>query len=304
MKKISYYIVYPIAWLIGKLPYKGQFIVANVVHWVLYRVVKYRINVVRDNLAKSFPNKSSEQLLAIEKKFFRHLADVFVETMTLAGVSEKRLRKEMEFINADQIEEATLGQSWVCAMAHYGNWEYTISYSLHSKHDGVLAVYKPLRDLGFEKMYHRLRSRFGAVPTPMNEVGRKVISGLKNKESYALALISDQNPPKYDNSQWIDFLGQKTLFFGGTEKFALKYGMPVAFLHIDKTKRGHYRGWFELIYDGKEKVEAGEITRRYANRLEGMITRRPELWMWSHKRWKHDYEKNIAETAQRIRIDE
>jgi KDO2-lipid IV(A) lauroyltransferase len=43
----------------------------------------------------------------------------------------------------------------------------------------------------------------------------------------------------------------------------------------------------EEIYDGKENVAQHEITQRYATRLEQMIREQPELWMWSHKRWKH-----------------
>lgn len=292
MKKINYYIVYPFAYLIGLMPYKVQFFISDVIRWVLYKVVRYRVAVVRNNLQMSFPEKSVEQRKQIERNFYKHLADVFLETLSLASVKAEPLKKRMEFINVDQIEKATKNKSWVCAMAHYGNWEYTVSYALHSQHDGVLAVYKPLRDHGFEKIYHRLRSRFGAVPTAMNDVGRVVISGVRSNKSYAVALISDQNPPMYEHSEWIDFLGQKTLFFGGMEKFALKFGMPVAFLHVDKCKRGYYRGWFELIYDGQENLQQGEITKRYAKRLEEMIRRRPELWMWSHKRWKHNYERD------------
>ena len=63
--------------------------------------------------------------------------------------------------------------------------------------------------------------------------------------------------------------------------------MPVIFMDIQRVKRGYYSVTFSVLYDGKEKVEELEITRRYAAILEKIIRRTPHLWIWSHKRWKH-----------------
>lgn len=298
MKTFSYYIVYPFALLVGLLPYKMQFVVSDIVRWVLYKVIRYRVAVVRDNLRRSFPEKSVEQRLQIERNYYKHLADVFLETISLISVSRKNIRKRMTFLNADQIEDATQGTTWLAAMAHYGSWEYTVSYGLESCKDGILAVYRPLADRGFDKLYRRMRSRFGATPVPMKEITKRIILAKKENKQYAVALISDQNPPLYEHQYWVDFLGQKTLFFGGLEKFAMKYNLPVAFLHVDKLKRGYYNAWFELIYNGTDELPDGEITRRYASHLEAMIRRRPELWMWSHRRWKHNYEELKKRTKQ------
>lgn len=289
MRNFSFYIVYPFSLLVGLLPYKMQFIISDIIRWILYKVIRYRVEVVRGNLLRSFPEKTDKERLVIEQNFYKHLADVFLETISLISVSRENILRRMEFINSDQIEAATFNRSWLAAMAHFGSWEYTVSYGLHSAHDGVLAVYRPLVDKGFDKLYRFMRSRFGATPVPMKDITRYIITGQREGQHYAVALISDQNPPMYEQQLWVDFLGQKTLFFGGLEKFATKYNMPVAFLHIDKVKRGYYRSWFEIIYDGQEELPYGEITRRYANKLEQMIRRRPELWMWSHRRWKHTY---------------
>lgn len=282
--------VYPLAKLVGILPINVQFWISNLIRWGLYSVVRYRRAVVRGNLLRSFPQKSEKERRSIEKKFYSHLADVCVETLALASMKPRRLKERMEFLNVDQIESMTNRSCWVSAMAHFGNWEFTCGYAMYSTHDGIFGVYRPLKDAGFDKVFYKMRSRFGSTPIPMNDVGKRVVSCIKKRECYGIALISDQNPPRYGNTLWFDFLEQKTLFFTGTEKFALRFKMPVAFLHINKFKRGFYTGWFELIYDGVEQVEPGEITRRYVERLETMIRNKPELWMWSHRRWKHEYD--------------
>lgn len=285
--KLSYYILYPICCLVGWLPYKAQFLLSDVIRWLLHYVLKYRVKVVRENLRNAFPEATSEELRMVEKRFYNHLADVFLEILSVASVSKKQIMRRIEFTNVEEIERLTKGRSWICAMAHYGSWEYTISYSLHTQHDGVLAVYRPLHSRGIDEYFKKVRSRFGARPVAMNDIVREVIRQRLQGRSVAVALIADQTPPRNESHPWFTFLNQPTQFFLGTEKIALKLGMPVAFLHIDKVKRGFYRARFELIYDGVEKVTEYEVTRRYIEHLERMIVERPELWMWSHRRWKH-----------------
>lgn len=287
---MSYYIIYPISYLIGLLPYKVQFLFADIIRWLLHRVVKYRLGVVRDNLLLSFPEKSQAELRDIEDRFYKHLSDVFLESMSIASVSRDSIMRRMHYTNSDEMENLTQGRSWICAMAHYGSWEYTTNYSLFTHHDDVLAVYRPLRDPGFDRFYRKVRSRFGVKPVAMKDIVREMLHRQKSGSYVSVALIADQTPPGREIQNWTNFLGRMTPFFMGMEKMALKFRMPIAFLNVTKTARGYYEGHFEIIYDGNEQLPEGEITRRYAMHLEQMIRRRPELWMWSHKRWKHRYD--------------
>lgn len=273
--------------MIGLLPYKIQFLVADVVRFILHKLVRYRVSVVRENLKNAFPEKTEQQLRLVEKMFYNHLSDVFLETLSMASVSRKQIALRMEYTNIDQVEGQTQGRSWIGALAHYGSWEYTINFALRTKHDAVLAVYRPLADKGVDKYYTKTRSRFGVTPVPMNDITRELIKRRQAGSNVVVALIADQTPPRADSKEWMTFLNQDTQFFMGMEKMALRMGMPVYFMNLDKVRRGYYKASFELIYDGQEAVEPNEITRRYAARLEQMIRRRPELWMWSHRRWKH-----------------
>ena len=122
-----------------------------------------------------------------------------------------------------------------------------------------------------ESLRFYLRNRAGGIG------GRNLVMGL----------IADQNPPRRPDSRWFRFLNQDTIFFDGGEKLALRCQLPVYFVKMERLRRGRYEMSFELIYDGKEEVAEYEITQRYVRMLEAEIRRRPELWMWSHRRWKH-----------------
>lgn len=294
----SYYLIYPAAWCIGRLPYKIQLLVADFVRWVLYRVVRYRRTVVRENLRASFPEMDEAERKRIEREFYKHLADVVVETLSLASVSEREILRRMRYLNMEDLKRWTEGRSWISAMAHYGSWEYTTNFDLYHTHDETLAVYRPLSDRGAERFYRRIRSRFGVRPVPMHDVGREMVRCVREGRSATLALIADQTPPWPEIQNWTPFLERWTPFFMGMEKIAVKFRLPVVFLDVRKVRRGYYEAAFELLYDGREAVAEGEITRRYAERLERMIRQRPEWWMWSHRRWKHDREKWLAHHPQ------
>lgn len=301
---ISYYFLYPLAYIIGLLPYKVQFLIADIIRFILHDVVRYRLKVVRENLRNAFPEKSDVELRVIEKGFYNHLSDVFLETMSMASVTCQEIGRRMRYMNLDEIERYTQGRSWIAAMAHYGSWEYTINYGLQTKHDAVLAVYRPLRDKGIDRYYSQTRKRFGVTPVPMQDVTRELIRRARAGSHVAVALIADQTPPRFDSKEWFTFLSQDTQFFMGMEKIALKMGMPVAFLHIDKVRRGYYEARFEVIYDGVEQLAPNELTKRYAAKLEQMIRQRPELWMWSHRRWKHHPGTDSAVHVQKMNYDE
>ena len=106
-------------------------------------------------------------------------------------------------------------------------------------------------------------------------------------KNLVMGLIADQNPPRRPDSHWFRFLNQDTIFFDGGEKLALRCNLPVYFVRMERLQRGRYQMSFEPIYDGVEEVAEYEITERYVRRLEAMICEHPELWMWSHRRWKH-----------------
>jgi KDO2-lipid IV(A) lauroyltransferase len=120
---------------------------------------------------------------------------------------------------------------------------------------------------------------------------RYVIDSVRKGRQICLGLIADQSPRAGDKPNWVTFFGQQTDFYIGPEKIAVRFKMPVYFVHIRKCARARYSVCFEMIYDGVETVTEGEITQRYAARLEDMIREAPWLWMWSHRRWKKKHFK-------------
>lgn len=284
--RIQYYLLVGSCWLVGLLPrWLLYHVILDVIYFLLYWVVGYRLKVVRQNLAESFPEKSARELRTIERRFYYHLSEIFIDTVDIVGISKKSFARRVRFTNIEEQEARTMGINWICAMAHYGSWEYFTSYQMKTDHQ-VVGVYHKLHNEAFDRFYYYERSRFGLLPVSMRELTRFVIEHRKTERNYAYGLIADQNPSGYEIEHWFDFLNHKTAFLPGIEKLALKFDMPVYFLRLKKIGRARYEAHFELLYDGTENVEPFEITERYVRYLENMIRERPEYWMWSHRRWK------------------
>ena len=173
----------------------------------------------------------------------------------------------------------------------------------------MFAVYRPLHNAVVDRFYHSARSRFGTQPVPMNDIFKETIAArLSGGKPVIVALIADQTPPWHEIKHWYRFLEQDTPFFSGIEKMALKLKMPVYFMHVRKVAPRHYEAEFKLVYDGVEPVAEHQITERYIALLEAMIRESPELWMWSHRRWKHkkpaDYDMRHSRDTETHNIPE
>lgn len=289
--RIGYWLLLNSCRAIGSLP--DWFLyhpLQDLIYFVVYKLVKYRRTIVRINLKNSFPDYTAERRLEIEKRFYRHLAEVFVDTIDLVNVSNKTFKERINFEHVAEHEAEVVGVDWIAALAHYGSWEYFTAYKLYADSHTVAGIYRPLHNEVFDKFFKEFRIRTGSEVVPMSLLMRYVIKKrtVLGQGSFMLGLIADQVPPNFHQPHTFNFLNQPTTFFMGAEKLALKFNMPVYFVNIVKTSRAHYDLSFEKIYDGTESVQEFEITERYVRRLERMIIEVPELWLWSHRRWKHN----------------
>jgi KDO2-lipid IV(A) lauroyltransferase len=283
----GYYLFYGINWIVTLLPLPVLYFFSDFIYLLLYYFPSYRRKVVATNLKNSFPEKSEEELKCIEKKFYKHLADLFIETLKLSHMSKSQLMKRFTVCNLGVISKLLEEKRDVIAvLGHYNNWEWLAALPLYTKYKAV-SIYKPLQNKYFNMFINKLRSQNGMVLTPMSNIIREIINDRKNNINTISAFISDQTPIKSEIRYWTTFLNQDTPVYMGTEKVASKYDMAIVFFHIQKIKRGYYNLNIELLFDHTAGLPDHLITETHVRRLEEIITEKPEYWIWSHRRWKH-----------------
>ncbi len=287
MGAVLYYIFYGIIWIITLLPLGILYILSDLTFLLLYYFPSYRRKVVGTNLKNSFPEKSDKELSAIEKRYYRHLSDLFIETFKLIHMSEKQQLRRFTYSNLEIIDRLRKeNRDIVALLGHYNNWEWPTLLPQFMKYITVI-IYKPLQNKYFNNFINEQRSKHGIVLTPMSLIIREILSYRQKKINTLSVFISDQTPAKGDIKFWTPFLNQDTPVFTGAEKIAAKYDMAVIFFHIQKIKRGYYNLNIELLFDHTAGLPEHTITEAFTRRLEEVIREKPEYWLWSHRRWKH-----------------
>ena len=287
MDAVGYYIFYGINWIFTLLPFKVLYFFSDLLYLVLYYIVSYRRDVVAINLRNSFPEKTEEELKTIEKKFYRHLADIIIETFKLTHMSTREQNKRFTYTNLAIIDKLRDEKRDIIAvLGHYNNWEWPTLLPCYLKYK-IIIIFKPLQNKYFNDFINRQRSKFGIVLTPTSQVIREIINYKKNNVNTLSVFLSDQIPARGDIKYWTTFLNQDTAVFTGAGKIATKYDMAIVFFHIQKVKRGHYNLDIELLHDHTAGLSEVVITESHVRRLEEIIKEKPEYWIWSHRRWKH-----------------
>jgi KDO2-lipid IV(A) lauroyltransferase len=287
MGAIGYYLFYGINWIITLLPLTVLYLFSDLLYLILYHIVSYRRKVVAINLKNSFPEKTDEERRTIEKKFYRHLSDLIVETLKGTHLSKASQRKRFTYSNLEIIDKLREEKRDIVAvLGHYNNWEWPTLLPYYLKYKTII-IYKPLQNKYFNNFVNNHRSEYGIVLTPTSQVIREIINYRKNAVNTVSVFISDQIPAIGDIKYWTTFLNQDTAVFTGAGKIASKYDMALVFFNVQKVKRGYYNLDVELLYDHTAGIPENIITETHVRRLEEIIREKPENWIWSHRRWKH-----------------
>lgn len=291
MKYIIYLIVYPILWCISMLPFRLLYWLSDFVNLLLYRVIGYRKKTVRENLSLALPHLSNKERLIIEKKFYRHLCDMFLEMIKTMNISKEEICKRYVFKNYEIYSELEKQDKSVALMcAHYASYEWVVSMNYYTKFKGY-GIYKQIKNPYFDKLVHKIRSKFNATLITTKETIPTIAANCKNKNLSIYGFASDQSPKENSAYHWASFMGHEVPVHTGAEMLSKKYDMNVIFLKTKKVKRGYYEATMEVLSENAKDVPNYEITDQFLKLVEQQIHEAPEYYLWTHKRWKHAKEK-------------
>ena len=269
------------------LPFRLLYLFSDFVFVIVYYVIGYRKKTVRENLAMALPHLSTQERLAIEKKSFRHLCDMFLEMIKTMTISKKEISKRFVFTNLDVYKKLEgKDKSIAMMLAHYASYEWVISMNAYVTF-GAFAIYKKIANPYFDKLVRNIRSRFKAALINTKETIPTIINNNRNKLLSIYGFASDQSPKISSAFHWQKFMGIEVPVHTGAEILAKKYDMNVIFLKVKKVKRGYYEASFEVLSENAQEVPNYEITDKFLKLVEQQIYEAPEYYLWTHNRWKH-----------------
>jgi len=265
-----------------------MYFLSDILYLLVYHLVGYRRRVVRDNLAKCFPEKSQQERRRLERRYYRYMCDLLMEGVyNVFFATPPYLKSHYRITNRQMVDRYyERGQTVVLMSAHYGNWEYMVSsLNMQLLHHGI-GVGKPLDDKSMASFITRRRTRYGTQVVDQRDVRQHVAFFDAHKVPCSLMMLSDQSPSNPHKSYWTTFLGRDTAFLYGAEYFARKYNYPVLYYKVHRVKRGYYEVTFSQLCEHPLEVPQYTVVESYVRTLENQIRENPEYWLWSHRRWK------------------
>jgi len=287
--------LYALLYGISLLPLGFLYLVSDLLSFIVFYFIGYRKKIVLSNLAIAFSQKTEKERSRIAKQFYKNFTDTLVESIKLISADEKFI-KRMFVGNVDGLNVmAEKGKNIQIHAMHNFNWEVVNLGVSRLLKKPFLAVYQPIANTFFEHVFTNIRSRYGTRLIPANDFKNNFIK--YDNDQYLIALVADQNPGNPAKAWWLNFFGKPAPFVMGPEKAARERNTTVVFANFFKVKRGVYSFETELITEDLSLLPEGELTKRYLKYIQARISERPDNYLWSHRRWKHQYNDAYADSC-------
>lgn len=274
--------------LLSLLPFFILWVLSQLIYLILYKVVHYRKAVIHTNLTAALPHLSNEQLKNTQRHYYRHLSQLIIEVLKGYFMTSSQLMRRITLTTASQnlIDDINKDhRNIVLMLGHYGNWEWPLLIIQKFTTLRPFALYAPLSSKAMDDFIKKRRERFGTTMLDATKA-RNLLTNLRQQPSI-LAIVGDQSPTGRTNVHETKFLSLETRFFTGGEKIAKKINAAVVYVHLEKIAFAQYVVHLELLTEDASLKENGQVTEKFARKLEAKILQQPEFWIWSHKRWKN-----------------
>lgn len=287
MQFLIYSISFPFLWIISKLPFKLFYWFSDYIYLLVYYVIGYRKKIVRHNILIALPHLSESKRLMIEKKFYHHMCDMFLEMIKTMSISSEEMRQRFKITNIELLKEyEQKNKSIILLASHYASWEWLLSIN-ESTTFKCYGVYKKINNKYFDAKVRAIRSKLKSELVTTDKTIALINENEKDGIVSLYGLASDQSPQVHKTYHWQKFMGIEVPVHTGAEMLAKRYGLDVVFVKVKKVKRGFYEATFVPICDSPISIPDYDITDTYLKEVEQQILEAPEYYFWTHKRWKH-----------------
>lgn len=290
MSQILYFLVLK---PVSLLPFWLLYRISDFLYLVLYKLIGYRTKVVRRNIKLSFPEKDKFERQKIEKAFYGHFFDLVVEGVKLFSLNPQSLLRKYRIGNPEVFDPYILSnQRVIITSGHYGNWELASQTLTLTVGLQAIGIYSPLNNKFLDHKLRTSREKFGMELLSRHDVATRLAQPVERPEGVMFA--TDQAPSNVHKAYWTMFLNQETPVFFGAELYATRYNSPVLYTRYHRLGRGRYEVTFHPISDHPDKLPYGVLTELHTRLLEKDINEHPEIWLWTHRRWKRNRPEEVT----------
>ena len=243
--------------------------------------------VTEENLRIALPDLGTAERRALGRRVYEHFGRMAVDSLRLAASGPPAL---LPYVSGGETvalvrDALAKGRGAIILTGHLGNWELAGAY-LAATGFPLAAVVKPPSNPYFARDTERVRIALGIESVDMPEATAVIPQVLRANR--AVALVADQGALR--SNVWATFFGRATKTPPGPGLFAVRSGAPVLFGALVAEPDRSYRLLGEVLFEGLSgdpTTAAQQVADRYRERLEALVRRYPDQYLWSHRLWRH-----------------
>jgi KDO2-lipid IV(A) lauroyltransferase len=242
------------------------------------------------NLRIAFPEASDAEIARLLEAQWREVGRLAGEFTILDRIIADPGRVEVE--GAERLQAIRDGGGPVVFISgHFSSMETMSAVIVHA---GIPCqiTYRALNNPYVDARFRKARFRYGVrMFAPKGGSGaRELLRALDRGES--VALMNDQ---KFNGGVAAPFFGVTAYTAPGPSTFALRYGVPLQPMSVQRTGVGRFK---VIVHDPIHLADTGDRTadieagvRQVNAFIEDRIRERPTEWFWVHKRWPNEHYK-------------
>lgn len=251
-----------------------------------FDVLRIRRRVAIENIMASYPDWTRSKATRVARASLINMGITIIEFVDMVFMTPEQLDQRVRIEGFEHLTAALeQGRGAILLGSHVANGDYGIAaLSLRAK---THLISKRMTNKAMDEIWFKARSRFGTHFIAPRNSSYDILKALRANETVIFVLDQFMGPP----------LGVRTTFFGrstgtafGLALFAGKTEAVVLPCNAHREPDGKYTVVFEpaIAFEdkGDKKATLQYMTQKYTDKIEEVIRRHPEQWMWIHRRWK------------------
>ena len=292
-KDIAYILIRLIIGFFRMLPRRAALNIGSVIGRIASYCAKKEFNLAIKHLTIAFGNEiDKNEICRLAHESFRYMAMNFIDTVRLRVMRPDEIKEICVPHNIDRLWKAlNKGHGVIGLTSHTGCWELLGIY-LAIIGVPVYAIARRLYDPRLEKMLFDTRTDGGIHTISRGHNTKDIIRVLK--DGHLLGVLVDQDTKV--KGVFVDFFGKPAHTATAPALLSLKYKSSIVpiFTYRDNHHRHHVCIGEEVEVEPGAGIENNvmEITYQCSKVTENFIRDHPEQWVWFHKRWKKQPERD------------
>jgi KDO2-lipid IV(A) lauroyltransferase len=252
-----------------------------------YRLDRRHRQIALDNLEAALGGElGPAERAAVARACWRHFGRITFETLAFPRISRNTIGSLVRYEGLEHLESAyARGRGVLLFSGHYGHWELAALLQGHLGFRLSLVV-RPLDNPFLDAMLARLRRFSGNAIISKRRAIRPMLEALERGEGVAIVIDQDAR----ERGVFVPFFGRPASTTPTLALLALRTGAAIVPVFSLPEPRGRWRIVYEpevpVRPSGNLRADVRSVTARCTAVIESWVRRRPELWLWMHRRWK------------------